>query len=183
MIAVLLFALLPSWATSAAASDPAAPAGHILCSAPVEPSSALAQCPSGTECSLLDISDCLVCHCPADCDYGKPANATCSVANEEVKCSGNRTFEVGFRCQYCFQSRRGRDYSCKDNYECNAVAGSASERLYTANCTMNDGDMLCLGRREFSRREKCNWTAGIRWTTALALSITLGGFGADRYVK
>lgn len=28
----------------------------------------------------------------------------------------------------------------------------------------------------------CNWTVGYRWSTALILSITLGGFGADRYV-
>ena len=28
----------------------------------------------------------------------------------------------------------------------------------------------------------CNWTVGYRWSVALFLSITLGGFGADRYV-
>jgi len=179
MIAFLVLALLPSWATSIP-NPPPAP-GLTLCSAPAEPSRALTQCPSGTKCSLLDVSDCLVCHCPTDCEYGMPANATCSVASAEIKCDGNRTFEVNFRCQYCFQSRRGQDYSCEDNYECNAVAGSVSDRHYTANCTMSDSDMLCLGRREFFRREKCNWTDGIKWTTALALSITLGGFGADRF--
>ena len=88
IITVLILALLPSWATSI--PDP--PPGHTLCSAPVEPSRALTQCPSGTQCSLLDISDCLVCHCPTDCDYGRPANATCSVASEDIKCDGNRTF-------------------------------------------------------------------------------------------
>ena len=179
MIEILFLALLPSLATSI--TDP--PPGHVPCSAPVDPSQAVARCPSGTECSILDVSDCLACHCPTDCEYGQPANAVCTVASEDVQCSGNRTFEVQFRCQYCFQSVHGRDYSCEDNYECNAVAGSFSDRHYTANCTMNDGDTLCLGRRVFSRRERCNWTAGIRWTTALALSITLGGFGADRYVS
>ena len=29
-------------------------------------------------------------------------------------------------------------------------------------------------------QRECNWTSGYKWTTALALSITLGGFGADR---
>lgn len=29
----------------------------------------------------------------------------------------------------------------------------------------------------------CNWTVGYRWSTALILSITLGGFGADRYIN
>jgi len=27
----------------------------------------------------------------------------------------------------------------------------------------------------------CNWTSGKRWSVALILSITLGGFGADRF--
>lgn len=27
----------------------------------------------------------------------------------------------------------------------------------------------------------CNWTSGKRWSVALVLSITLGGFGADRF--
>lgn len=29
---------------------------------------------------------------------------------------------------------------------------------------------------------RCNWTGGYKWSTALILSITLGGFGADRYL-
>lgn len=32
------------------------------------------------------------------------------------------------------------------------------------------------------KQKKCNWTGGYKWSTALALSITLGGFGADRLV-
>ena len=28
---------------------------------------------------------------------------------------------------------------------------------------------------------RCNWTRGYRWKTALILSITLGGFGVDRF--
>lgn len=30
---------------------------------------------------------------------------------------------------------------------------------------------------------RCNWTGGYKWSTALILSITLGGFGADRYLN
>ena len=33
----------------------------------------------------------------------------------------------------------------------------------------------------FSKRRECNWTEGYSWNTALWLSITLGGFGADRF--
>lgn len=41
-------------------------------------------------------------------------------------------------------------------------------------------DLLCLGNRTFQKRLRCNWTQGYKWTTALFISITLGGFGADR---
>lgn len=45
---------------------------------------------------------------------------------------------------------------------------------------MND-DVICMGRRVFHKNLLCNWTGGYRWSTALVLSITLGGFGADRF--
>jgi hypothetical protein len=35
----------------------------------------------------------------------------------------------------------------------------------------------------FSKRVECSWTEGYSWRTALVLSVTLGGFGADRWVK
>lgn len=45
--------------------------------------------------------------------------------------------------------------------------------------------VLCVivftGKRVFLKRLFCNWTGGYKWSTALALSITLGGFGADRF--
>lgn len=53
---------------------------------------------------------------------------------------------------------------------------------FRTNCTVNR-DVLCLGRRRFLKRLRCNWTGGHRWSTALILSITLGGFGIDRYVQ
>jgi len=48
------------------------------------------------------------------------------------------------------------------------------------NCTAA-ADVLCLGQRSFSKKVRCNWTSGYRWSTTLALSVTLGGFGADRF--
>lgn len=42
-------------------------------------------------------------------------------------------------------------------------------------------DVLCLGNRIFMKKLRCNWTGGHRWSTALILSVTLGGFGIDRY--
>ena len=97
---------------------------------------------------------------------------------EEVQCIGDRTFTVDFTCQYCFQSAPDA-YDCDPNYECNSVSPGV-DRLYKANCTVK-GSHLCLGRRQFLKQEPCNWTGGHKWTTALALSITLGGFGIDRY--
>ena len=61
-------------------------------------------------------------------------------------------------------------------YNCDAVAPSTPG---VTNCTARP-DSLCLGNRRFLRKERCNWTSGYSWGTALVLSITLGGFGADR---
>lgn len=61
---------------------------------------------------------------------------------------------------------------------CESVASPRD--IYITNCTVSE-DILCLGHRTFNKKVKCNWTGGYRWSTALALSITLGGFGADRF--
>ena len=54
-----------------------------------------------------------------------------------------------------------------------------NSRLYRAECSVPE-NLICLGNRNFLKLRPCNWTGGYKWTTALALSITLGGFGADR---
>ncbi|KAJ8791240.1 hypothetical protein J1605_020680 [Eschrichtius robustus] len=51
---------------------------------------------------------------------------------------------------------------------------------YTANCTVRD-HIHCLGNRTFPKMLYYNWTGGYKWSTALALTITLGGFGADSF--
>lgn len=51
---------------------------------------------------------------------------------------------------------------------------------HRTNCTVHQ-DVICLGSRQFSKRIKCNWTRGSKYFTALILSITLGGFGVDRF--
>lgn len=51
---------------------------------------------------------------------------------------------------------------------------------YYATCTVKE-DVLCLGSRTFQKSVDCNWTSGYKWSTALVLSITLGGFGVDRF--
>ncbi|CAB3992763.1 TM2 domain-containing 3 [Paramuricea clavata] len=37
------------------------------------------------------------------------------------------------------------------------------------------------GNRTFGKILICNWTSGYRWSTAALLSLTLGGFGVDRF--
>lgn len=41
--------------------------------------------------------------------------------------------------------------------------------------------MICMGNRAFYKMLDCNYASGMKWTTALLLSITLGGFGVDRF--
>ncbi len=35
--------------------------------------------------------------------------------------------------------------------------------------------------RNFSKKLRCNYSTGRRWSTAFLLSFTLGGFGIDRF--
>ncbi|RZC42602.1 TM2 domain-containing protein almondex [Asbolus verrucosus] len=78
---------------------------------------------------------------------------------------------------YCYQTEPW-EHTCELKANCNSVA---SPRVnYTTNCTVKS-DILCFGNRTFNKNVMCNWTGGYRWTTALILSITLGGFGADRF--
>lgn len=99
-------------------------------------------------------------------------------------------------CRYCYQTETW-EHTCKLQGNCNSVA--SPRMTYKTNCTVDD-NLLCLGlfcggvevyhdcniffttgRRTFFKNVKCNWTGGHKWSTALALSITLGGFGADRF--
>ena len=80
-------------------------------------------------------------------------------------------------CQYCYQSSV-TDYVCKNSGYCNSA--SNPHQKYTTNCTVHE-NFLCLGQRTFYKNVQCNWTSGYHWLTTLILSITLGGFGADRF--
>lgn len=77
-------------------------------------------------------------------------------------------------CRYCYQTEVW-EHSCVQKGACNSA-----KDIYRSNCTVHS-DVLCLGHRTFLKNIKCNWTQGIRWSTALIISITLGGFGADRF--
>ncbi|XP_023331940.1 TM2 domain-containing protein almondex isoform X2 [Eurytemora carolleeae] len=112
-------------------------------------------------------------------EYGKPSWANCTVL-EETDCTGDRNFLREFTCSYCYL---GENPSCSTNLATSCRSSSpdtSRSHWYVANCRANK-NTLCLGSPRFSKRLECNWTEGYRWKTALVLSITLGGFGADRF--
>lgn len=156
-------------------------------------------------CSSLPLP-CLSCSCDYGCTYGQQSNATCSVwghagvegdksetissttassirrGESLVQCSGEREgIQREFTCSYCYLTDpRGHRCSTRD-LGCRSVGSPTSHHhWYVANCTSGPST-LCLGKQVFSKRVECNWTEGYSWRTAMVLSITLGGFGADRF--
>ena len=132
-------------------------------------------CPSETRCDQLG-NECLKCQSSIDCHYGEEAVAECEVP-EGMNCTGDRKFQRSFSCAFCYQTKEST-HSCEENVNCDSIS-DPNHRHYVANCTV-ENTVLCFGRRHFHKQKLCNWTGGHRWITALILSITLGGFGADR---
>jgi len=132
-----------------------------------------------TPCSSLPLS-CLSCKCPYTCKYGAHGTASCS-APSQVKCSGERNFTREFLCSYCYLTKDSTHSCSTRDIGCRSVGSPTSKaHWYIANCTTKE-DTICLGKKVFSKRKECNWTEGYSWRTACILSITLGGFGADRF--
>lgn len=134
------------------------------------------ECPSSMPCEELKLS-CIDCQLSEDCVYGNLTTVTCTASK---KCKGSNLqgeFKKNYTCQFCYQTEKWQ-HKCIEKANCDSV--SSPRAFYRTNCTVHD-DILCLGRRTFARNLPCNWTGGHRWTTALLLSVTLGGFGADRF--
>ncbi|XP_043674568.1 TM2 domain-containing protein almondex isoform X2 [Vespula pensylvanica] len=132
-------------------------------------------CPAGILCSELRV-ECLKCNLNTNCVYGAIYVANCTVL-ENVDCIGEQNFQKEYICRYCYQTEPW-EHQCHLKNSCSSVA--SPQQYYRTNCTVN-GYILCLGKRKFMKNLRCNWTVGYRWSTALILSITLGGFGADRF--
>jgi len=147
------------------------------CSNPIVDSNLAERCPSEIECDKLG-NECLSCNCTLNCNYGQLAEAQCTVP-EVVNCTGPRSFKRNYTCAFCYQTNQEK-VTCNDNVECDSVFDPNVGRHYTANCSV-DTSVICFGKRNFPKQIPCNWTGGHRWLTALILSITLGGFGADRF--
>ncbi|XP_050005151.1 TM2 domain-containing protein 3 isoform X1 [Alexandromys fortis] len=138
------------------------------------------KCPSNGLCSRLP-ADCIDCATNFSCTYGKPVTFDCTV-KPSVTCvdqdlKPQRNFVINMTCRFCWQLPE-TDYECTNSTSCMTVA--CPRQRYLANCTVRD-HIHCLGNRTFPKLLYCNWTGGYKWSTALALSITLGGFGADRF--
>lgn len=152
-------------------------------------------CPVGMACHLLPV-DCMICKFNFTCVYGGLVNVTCQAIPQ---CEGPKVFEKVMKCQYCYQTLP-EDHSCNATGSyCNSAANPVQK--YRSNCTVKS-HVLCLGQRMFFKNIRCNWTSGYKvivsciisasaleliihsgykWSTTLLLSITLGGFGADRF--
>ncbi|XP_031338995.1 TM2 domain-containing protein almondex isoform X1 [Photinus pyralis] len=132
-------------------------------------------CESDRECHSLN-PPCIYCNLNPNCIYGEEVNVSCNV-NQLVQCKGEHNFQRSFQCRYCYQTELW-EHACELKANCNSAATPPA--YYRSNCTVND-DVLCLGHRTFFKNIRCNWTGGRRWSSALILSVVLGGFGADRF--
>ncbi|VDH98536.1 Hypothetical predicted protein [Mytilus galloprovincialis] len=135
------------------------------------------RCPDNVECYKLG-GECINCKYNKHCFYGKPNETSECQVKEEIRCIGQRKFNRTHECKYCYQLDKS-NYSCDTtNASCQVINGKIQK--YIAQCTVKD-NVLCLGQRTFLKNLPCNWTSGYKWSTALILSITLGGFGVDRF--
>jgi len=133
-------------------------------------------CPSGVICAKLG-GECIDCEFNKSCVYGAEVNVTCRAKNG-LHCIGEKSFTRSMICRYCYQTKKW-EHVCRGTPQSCRVARAPRES-FIANCTVKS-EIICLGKRQFPKNMVCNWTSGHRWTTTLILSITLGGFGADRF--
>ena len=112
--------------------------------------------------------------------YGQASTANCSVL-DTVLCQGERNLTREFVCNYCYLAPHSLHQCQHRALGCRSTGSPTSKsHWYVANCSVEPGT-VCLGKQVFSKRVECTWTRGYSWNTALGLSITLGGFGADRF--
>lgn len=137
-----------------------------------QPMDGVSLCPTDMDCNKLNFPS-IECDYNNSCIYGKPINTTCR-AKSGVQCKDMSPFLREWTCRYCYQTEHW-EHSCVQKGYCNSL-----NSFYRTNCTVNP-DVVCMGHRTFQKNAKCNWTQGYKWHTALILSITLGGFGVDRF--
>ncbi|PIK46169.1 putative TM2 domain-containing protein 3-like [Apostichopus japonicus] len=132
-------------------------------------------CPSQLPCNQLS-GDCLDCNMTSACIYGRQYNITC-IPKSGLDCTGPQEVQRTYKCKYCYQTEPWEQICTPAN---NCTVNSCPKTMVQVNCSVLD-DVLCLGNRRFYKKKECNWTSGYKWSTAFILSITLGGFGVDRF--
>lgn len=139
---------------------------------------AFPDCPSNIECDRL-AGNCLeeIKTCNHSCTYGEESDIHVTVL-DVLQCIGERNHTRRMKCRYCYQTDES-EYTCSTKADCKSV-GTYSSRVYRSNCTVRP-DVLCFGKRKFYKNRVCHWTNGYSWRTTMLLSITLGGFGVDRF--
>ncbi|XP_069138071.1 TM2 domain-containing protein 3-like [Argopecten irradians] len=132
-------------------------------------------CPDDVDCHKLG-AECIDCNLDTNCHYGHKQTAKCTV-KDGINCIGKKTFSIEYDCKYCYQVDPSL-YTCNSSSTCTVV--KAPRQTFIAKCQVKS-EIICLGNRQFHKSLPCNWTSGYKWSTALLLSVTLGGFGVDRF--
>lgn len=86
---------------------------------------------------------------------------------------GPKIVTKSYNCMYCYQLPTEL-YTCEQNGSCKLWSRDRSR------CSVHN-QTYCLGHRIFSKMLDCNYVSGVKWSTTLLISITLGGFGVDRF--
>lgn len=129
-----------------------------------------------TGCDSLP-GECLDCFFNCTCVYGSTVIVECA-PKKNIDCRHESSLRKrSMICRYCYQTPP-EEHICEHNSSCQVT--HAPRQYYTASCTVRP-DVICLGKRVFLKRRLCNWTRGYSWSTALLLSVVLGGFGVDRF--
>lgn len=95
-------------------------------------------------------------------------------------CDGPRTFELTFPCRYCFQLSE-KDIICDPLTDCeHSIALSRPKTMDDDGTTNCKAYSYCIGPSIFRKKAKC-MKGSKSQKYAFILSLTLGGFAADRF--
>lgn len=89
-------------------------------------------------CNELGASQ-MICDFDCNCRYGVSSIVSC-VASNYTNCTGDRTFNRTFTCEFCWQTN-AENYACASNTTCY----SARNDWYVSNCSIIDDNYLCIG--------------------------------------
>ncbi|GMR53727.1 hypothetical protein PMAYCL1PPCAC_23922, partial [Pristionchus mayeri] len=117
---------------------------------------------------------CLNCSWPSACQMGETVHIYC---NRRPECPLPKvSTKHDAKCLYCWQLPE-YEYTCPNIENC---TGTTTTKWSPVECTVNSR-VFCLGKRRFWKNKRCNVSRGYSWSRTLFLSITLGGFGIDRF--